>query len=95
MWYNFLNRKSEIEHLTLVKMSVDTSDDSNLDNILTEVGGFGLFQIVAYILVCIPNILAATYEVNYMITANTLDYRWAENHIRFNSSVKCVKNRYE
>lgn len=59
-------------------MSVDVSDDSNLDKILTEVGGFGLFQIVTYILVCIPNILAATYEVNYMITANTLDYRWAD-----------------
>lgn len=58
-----------------LKMSVDISDDSSLDNIFKEVGDFGLFQIITYILVCIPNILSATYEVNYMISANTLDYR--------------------
>lgn len=56
-------------------MSVDMSADSSLDTILTEVGGFGLFQIFAFALVCIPTILTATYEVNYMISANTLDYR--------------------
>lgn len=51
------------------------SDNNNLDAILTEVGEFGLYQVVTYILICIPNILSATYVVNYMISANTLNYR--------------------
>lgn len=53
------------------------SADSNLDVILTEVGEFGLFQIVSYLLICIPSALSATYVVNYMISASSLEYRWA------------------
>lgn len=55
-------------------MSKDISD-SNIDVIFTEVGAFGLFQIVTYLLISIPNIISATYVVNYIISANTLDYR--------------------
>lgn len=58
-----------------LEMSVDTNDDTNLDTILAEVGEFGKFQVITYLLFCIPNIIAATYAVNYMISANTLDYR--------------------
>lgn len=57
-------------------MSVDLTADSSLDAILTEVGGFGLFQVATYFLICLPNILSASYVINYMISANTLDYRW-------------------
>lgn len=52
--------------------------DTNLDVILTEVGGFGPYQIINFILICIPTALSATYVVNFMIAANTLDYRWAK-----------------
>lgn len=57
------------------KMIVDSSEDANLDTILTEVGEFGIFQVITYLLFCIPNIISAAYAVNYMISANTLDYR--------------------
>lgn len=67
------------------KTSVDNSDveidEANLDNILTEIGGFGRFQIITYILICIPNIISAATYVNFMISATTLDYRWANNQV--------------
>ncbi|XP_055299839.1 organic cation transporter protein-like [Sitodiplosis mosellana] len=51
------------------------SANSNLDAVLTEVGEFGLFQVITYMLICIPSALSATYVVNYMVSANTLIYR--------------------
>lgn len=57
-------------------MSSDNSDDdANLDNILREVGEFGIFQILTNLLICIPNLLSSTYGVNFMISADTLEYR--------------------
>lgn len=51
------------------------SSDFNLDTVLTEVGAFGLFQVVSYALIFIPCTLSAAYQINYMFTANELDYR--------------------
>lgn len=56
-------------------MSIDITADSNLDGILTEVGEFGLFQVVSYMLITLPCALTATFVINYMISANTLKYR--------------------
>lgn len=56
-------------------MGVETSDDVSLDAILTEVGEFGLFHVLTYILICIPNIISSATFVNYMISATALDYR--------------------
>lgn len=57
-------------------MSVDSTAGSDLDTIFAEVGEFGIYQIAIYLLICIPNALSATFVMNYMFTANTLDYRW-------------------
>lgn len=67
-------------------MSIDTGADSSFDVILNEVGQFGVYQVVTYLLICIPNILSATYAVNYMFSANTLDYRWV-NKISTNEEI--------
>lgn len=57
-------------------MSFDNSDDdANLDSILTEVGEFGIFQILTYSLICIPIVLSSAYGVNFMISADRLEYR--------------------
>lgn len=56
-------------------MPVDIGDDADLDTIFSEVGEFGLFQVINYFLICMPNMLAAAYVMNYVFTANTLDYR--------------------
>lgn len=54
------------------------SSDFHLDTVLTEVGAFGLFQIVSYALIFIPCTLSAAYQVNYMFSTNIIDYRWVE-----------------
>lgn len=47
----------------------------NLDVLFAEVGDFGLYQILAFALICIPNMISATYIVNYVFTANIMAYR--------------------
>lgn len=51
------------------------SADTSLDAVFTEVGEFGLFQTVTYLLIAIPGALAASTVVSYMFAANTLQYR--------------------
>lgn len=63
-------------HKIARKMSVsDISPDTDLETVLTEVGAFGLYQVIIYFMICIPSTLSATYQVNYMFSANTLEYR--------------------
>lgn len=54
-------------------MSIDISAD--LDEIFVEIGEFGPHQIVTILLLCVLNILSGASAVNYIISANTLDYR--------------------
>lgn len=56
-------------------MSGDKSSDSSLDDVLTEVGDFGFFQVYTFVLICLINFISAFSVVNYMISANPLDYR--------------------
>lgn len=56
-------------------MSMDSTADSDLDTVFAEVGEFGIYQIAIFLLICIPNALSATFVMNYMFTANTVDYR--------------------
>lgn len=68
----------------------DINNGWNIDSILTEEGEFGKFQVITYyLLICIPNIISATYGVNYMISANTLDYRWG-THSNFSVTQSCM-----
>lgn len=56
-------------------MVVDVGGDNNLEMVFAEVGEFGVFQILTFLLICIPNTISATYMVNYMFAINSLDYR--------------------
>ncbi|XP_055297915.1 organic cation transporter protein-like [Sitodiplosis mosellana] len=56
-------------------MSVDVAAEGNLDVLSAEVGEFGLFQIVTFALICVPTMISSTYIVNYVFTANIMDYR--------------------
>lgn len=51
------------------------SADSNLETALTEIGECGSFQVIYHLLICIPSALSAIYVVNFMISANKLEYR--------------------
>lgn len=76
-WFSFCWRKCLYCWVGTTSTSLNMSaDDTNLETILKEVGEFGIFQITTYFLFSIPTILSAAYAVNYMISANTLDYRW-------------------
>lgn len=56
-------------------MTAAASADS--DDIFAEIGEFGPHQIVTLLLIAILNISTAAMFNMYIITANTLDYRWA------------------
>lgn len=56
-------------------MVVDSGVDNNLDAVFTEIGEFGAFQIVSILLICLPSLLSASYIVNFIFAADTLDYR--------------------
>lgn len=58
------------------RASVDISADASLENILTEIGGFGLFHIISYLLVFIPNVIQSATYVNFMFAASSLEYRY-------------------
>lgn len=53
---------------------VDPSEN-NIDFLFTEIGEFSVFQLITYLLICIPNAISATYVVGYIFTSSTLDYR--------------------
>lgn len=54
-------------------MNVDHSAD--LDDVYTEIGEFGTHQMVTLLLLVVLNMLSASSAVNFMISANKLDYR--------------------
>lgn len=60
-------------------MSAADGANNNLDVIFTEIGEFGVFQVVSLILICIPSLFSASYVVNYIFTTNALDYRFETN----------------
>lgn len=54
-------------------MNFDHSAD--LDDVFVEVGEFGAHQMVTLLLLVVLNMLSASSAVNFMISANKLDYR--------------------
>lgn len=63
-------------------MKVDDDADS-LDKVLIEVGDLGRYQVATFLLLCILNILSGASTLNYVISANTLDYRYVYNRLFF------------
>lgn len=47
----------------------------DLDNILTELGEFGKYQIGVYILLFFPLIFGSIGSLTYVFTAGDIDYR--------------------
>ena len=47
----------------------------DLDEVLDEVGHFGRFQAINYVLVGIPILLSSVYALSYIFTAGELEYR--------------------
>lgn len=56
-------------------MSVEKNVNGNSDNILSEMGRFGPYQKMACLLLSLIGIVVEQSSMNYMITANALEYR--------------------
>lgn len=54
---------------------MSSSEKFELDNVIREIGQFGKFQLINYILISIPLGLTAVYALTYVFTASDLNYR--------------------
>ncbi|XP_055855557.1 solute carrier family 22 member 3-like [Episyrphus balteatus] len=59
---------------TTTTSNVD-SEDFSLDAILVRIGQFGKFQLINYLLICIPMLFNAIFSVTYVFTASTVVHR--------------------
>lgn len=57
------------------KEGSNSNISNDLDYVLCNVGEFGKFQIVHFILMIIPIVFSATYAVEFIVTTATDDYR--------------------
>lgn len=68
---SILDGQTESELPTTAQKNVDL-----VDLILSDLGGtFKKYQIINYILFCIPFALSGTFALSYVFTALNLDYR--------------------
>lgn len=51
------------------------NDEITLDSILIRIGQFGKFQLIIFVLICIPMMFNAIFSVTYVFTASTVSYR--------------------
>lgn len=49
--------------------------EHNFDVILNELGEFGRYQKINYLLMCVPLALSAMYGMSYVFTAADLEHR--------------------
>uniref|UniRef100_A0A6P4FLF3 Organic cation transporter protein-like n=1 Tax=Drosophila rhopaloa TaxID=1041015 RepID=A0A6P4FLF3_DRORH len=50
-------------------------DDNSLDAILVRIGQFGRYQIINYVLLCIPMLFNAFFSISYVFSASTVVHR--------------------
>lgn len=57
------------------KVGRDGSGEDALEAALELIGPFGLYQRYILVMLCIPNILAAMYSLNYVFVADQVPFR--------------------
>lgn len=67
----------------------ETSAD--LDNVFVEIGEFGRYQIITFVLLSALNFLNGISIVNFMISASMLEYRWVFSVLELISKKKIIK----
>lgn len=63
-------------------------EDVTLDSILKYIGQFGRFQLIIFMLICLPMMFHAMFSVTYVFTAATVSHRWIY-YLESVSSVLC------
>lgn len=56
-------------------VEASANDDNVLDAILVRIGQFGRFQIINYVLLCIPMVFNAFFSISYVFTASSVVHR--------------------
>ncbi|XP_055705285.1 organic cation transporter protein-like [Phlebotomus papatasi] len=56
-------------------MTVEGGKTFDLDLLIQQIGPFGKFQLINYLLICIPIALTAMYTLTFVFTAGDLEYR--------------------
>lgn len=56
-------------------MTKKKPNDTELDEILEELGEFGKFQIINYVFISIPILFFAGFTLSYIFAAGQLNYR--------------------
>lgn len=62
---------TEAEHVEAA-----AGEDNSLDAILVRIGQFGRFQIINYVLLCVPMVFNAFFSISYVFTASTVEHRY-------------------
>lgn len=52
-----------------------SKDEVTLDSILISIGQFGKFQILIFLLICIPMLFNAIFSITYVFTASAVVHR--------------------
>ncbi|XP_022216949.2 organic cation transporter protein-like [Drosophila obscura] len=52
-----------------------SDEDNSLDAILVRIGQFGRYQIINYVLLCVPMLFNAFFSISYVFTASTVVHR--------------------
>lgn len=56
-------------------VEASANEDNSLDAILVRIGQFGRYQIINYVLLCIPMVFNAFFSISYVFTASTVVHR--------------------
>ncbi|XP_055693800.1 organic cation transporter protein-like [Lutzomyia longipalpis] len=56
-------------------MSIEAEKKFDLDLLIQQIGPFGKFQLINYLLICIPIIFTGMFSLGFAFTAGNLDYR--------------------
>ncbi|XP_017134832.1 solute carrier family 22 member 3-like [Drosophila miranda] len=71
-----LKLQPKLDGVPQVAVSGATStEDSQLDAIIVQIGQFGRFQVTNYLLLCLPIICNAFYSISYIFTASNVAHR--------------------
>ena len=65
-----------MEETSRIAAEDEPAKEDDLDFVFTEIGEFGRFQIIIFILIAFPIILQGSYSLSYAFTTTPLDYRW-------------------
>lgn len=52
-----------------------SEETDDIDYVLDNVGEFGKHQIIHFLLMILPIVLASTYAVEFIVTSSTVEYR--------------------